>query len=220
MHPPHTTTEAPLIDARDLRLRRGGRVILDGCSLRLGPGLTVLRGANGSGKSTLLRSFAGILHRGRGTIAIAGHDLDREPEAARAQLGYVPETPELFPYLTPRELLSVIADLRGGSLEQGVEVMASLGLDGREDQRIATLSLGQRRKVTIAAAACGEPRVLLLDEPFNGLDAAALAVLRDLLRRWRDQGRAIVVATHDLAPLEGLEDRVLMVRDGRVEACP
>ncbi len=220
MPPPSLTSpliDAPLIDARDLCLRRGGRRVIDGASLQIGAGVTVLRGANGSGKSTLLRAFAGILHRAGGTVSIAGYDLDRAPEAARAQLGYVPETPDLFPYLTPRELLSVIVDLRGGTLEQGIAVMVELGLEGREDQRVATLSLGQRRKVTIAAAACGEPRVLLLDEPFNGLDVAALAALHQLLRGWRGEGRAVVVATHDLAPLRGLEDRVCVVRSGRVE---
>ena len=205
-----------MIAARDLCLRRGGRVVLRGCTLAIGPGITVLCGANGSGKSTLLRAFAGILHRSQGTITIAGHDLDRAPVAARRQLGYVPETPDLFPYLVPRELLEVIAELRGGTVTAALAVLSRLGLEGREDQRIATLSLGQRRKVMIAAAACGDPRVLLLDEPFNGLDIRALHALRGLLLEWRSQGRAIVIATHDSAPLGGVADRVLTVEAGRV----
>ncbi len=207
-----------LIDARGLCLRRGGRVVIDNCSLRLGAGITVLRGANGSGKSTLLRALAGILHRASGSVAIAGHDLDHEPVAARRNLGYVPETPDLFPYLSPRELLCVIADLRGGSVDEALSVMDALGLEGREDQRIATLSLGQRRKVTIAAAACGAPRVMLFDEPFSGLDSAALGIFCELLCEWREQGRALLIATHDRTPLGGVEDGILLVKQGTVYA--
>lgn len=208
----------PLLVAEGLRVRRGGRVVLGRCDLRLFSGITVLRGANGSGKSSLLRALAGILSLAAGRVAVAGHDLDAAPEDARRRIGYVPETPDLFPYLTPRELLEVIAELRGGAVEEALEVMAALGLAGREDEKIATLSLGQRRKVTMAAAACGAPRVLLLDEPFNGLDVDALAALRALLCGWAEDGRAVLIATHDLAPLGDLEVKIVALRDGVVAA--
>ncbi|MCA9663737.1 MAG: ABC transporter ATP-binding protein [Myxococcales bacterium] len=209
---------APLLIAEDLRVRRGGRVVLARCDLRLDPGITVLRGANGSGKSSLLKALAGILSIAAGRVVIAGHDLEAAPEDARRMIGYVPETPDLFPYLSPRELLEVVAELRGGVVDEALEVMAALGLAGREDERIATLSLGQRRKVTIAAAACGAPRVLFLDEPFNGLDVDALAALRALLRGWSAEGRAVLIATHDLAPLGELAVKVVALRDGAVAA--
>lgn len=218
MSAPAEVEPAPLLVAEGLRVRRGGRVVLDRCDLRLGPGLTVLRGANGSGKSSLLRALAGILRCTSGQVRIAGHDLEAAPEEARRELAYVPETPDLFPYLSARELLEVIADLRGGSVDEALAVMAALGLEGREDERIATLSLGQRRKVTIAAAACAAPRVLLLDEPFNGLDVDALAALGELLTRWAGEGRAVLIATHDLAPLAGLDVTVVSLRGGAVAA--
>jgi ABC-2 type transport system ATP-binding protein len=207
---------AALLVAEGLRVRRGGRVVLQRCDLRVFSGITVLRGANGSGKSSLLRALAGILSVAAGRVVIAGHDLEAAPEDARRRIGYVPETPDLFPYLSPRELLEVIAELRGGAVEEALEVMAALGLAGREDEKIATLSLGQRRKVTMAAAACGAPQVLLLDEPFNGLDVDALAALRALLRGWSSADRAVLIATHDLAPLGDLEVRVVALRDGAV----
>lgn len=213
-----TTSDRRGLAAEGLVVRRGGRRILDACSFAIGPGLHVLRGANGSGKSTLLKALAGILRRAAGTVSIAGADLDGEPVEARRRLGYAPETPDLFPYLTVRELLEVVAALRGASAASALDLVAALGLPDRAEDRLGALSLGQRRKVTLAAALAGDPAVLLLDEPLSGLDVAALAALRGRLVDAREAGRTLLVATHDLGPLAGIIDGVLFVEEGRIRA--
>ena len=213
-----TETEQPVdevfIEVQDVTLRRGGLVVLRDVSFALGPGLHALVGANGSGKSTLLRALAGILSPARGTIAITGHDLWREDVAARRALGYLPESPEFFPYLTARELLETAGSVRGVGTECGIERFVGWVGERALDRTLATLSAGQRRKLALAAATAADPPVLLLDEPSNTLDVAALDDLRDLLEQARV--RCVVLATHNPERL-GLElDRTLTVRDGSV----
>jgi ABC-type multidrug transport system ATPase subunit len=200
----------PALLAVDLLVRRGGAVILDGAALELDGGLYALTGPNGAGKSTLLRALAGVLPLARGRIEIEGHDLWREPVAARRRLGWLPESAELFPYLTARELLRTANAVRGVAAIAGEEHFAQWVRPAALDLRIGTLSAGQRRKLALVAATCHDPRVLLLDEPDNGLDAAAVADLRALLSAWRDEGRTVVVATHRSRALE-------LPFDGRLE---
>ncbi|MEM9454189.1 MAG: ABC transporter ATP-binding protein [Myxococcota bacterium] len=205
-----------LVQTHDLAVRRGGVTILDHVSLHLSPGLYALAGANGAGKSTLLRALAGVLPVAAGTIAIDGHDLWREPVAARRRLGYLPESPELFPYLTARELLRTANAVRGVDPRAGEERFARWVRPAALDLRIGTLSAGQRRKLALVAAISHEPPVLLLDEPANTLDAAALTDLRALLTTWRDEGRAVVVATHRPEALGLPLDGRLVVHERRV----
>ena len=186
----------PTLLAVDLVVRRGGTVILDGAALELDAGLYALTGPNGAGKSTLLRALAGVLPLARGRIEIDGHDLWRDPVAARRRLGYLPESPELFPYLTARELLRTANAVRGVPATAGEEQFGRWVRPAALDLRIGTLSAGQRRKLALVAATCHDPRVLLLDEPDDALDAAAIADLRALLVAWRDEGRTVLLSTH------------------------
>jgi len=185
----------PLL-AVDLLVRRGGVPILEGAGLQLDGGLFALTGPNGAGKSTLLRALAGVQPLAGGRVEIDGHDLWRDPVAARRRLGYLPESPELFPYLTARELLRTANAVRGVAPAAGEDRFAQWVRPAALDLRIGTLSAGQRRKLAPVAATSHEPPVLLLDEPHNALDAAAVADLRALLVAWRDEGRTVVVATH------------------------
>ncbi len=198
---------------RDLMIRRGGSVILEGVSLSLGPGLVALVGANGSGKSTLLRALAGIQPPTRGSIEIDGHDLWREPVAARQRLGYLPESPELFPYLTPRELLRTANAVRGVHPDAGHERFVRGVSREALDLRIGSLSAGQRRKLGLVAATTHAPPVVLLDEPANTLDAAAQDDLRALLLRWQTQGHTVLVATHRPQAYALPFDQQLIARD-------
>ena len=204
------------VRAHALVVRRGGAVVLDGAELEVGPGLHALVGDNGAGKSTLLRALAGVQSLFAGTIEIDGHDLWREPVAARLRLGYLPESPELFPYLTPRELLRTVNAVRGVDPRAGEELVARWIRPAALDLRIGTLSAGQRRKVALAAALAHEPPVLLLDEPTNALDAAAVADLCALSTRWRDDGRVVLVATHRPEALGLAFDARWVVRERRV----
>ena len=211
------TRAGAVIAVNDVVLHRGGLEVLTEVSFALGPGLHALVGANGAGKSTLLRALAGILAPSRGTIAIAGCDLWRDGVAARRGLGYLPESPEFFPYLTARELLETAASVRAAAIDRGVERFVEWVGEPALDRTIATLSAGQRRKLALAAATASEPPALLLDEPSNTLDAAALDGLRGLIEDARARGCCVVVAIHR-PELLGLEfDRTLSVRGGRVE---
>jgi len=200
----------PALLAVDLLVRRGGTVILDGAALELDAGLYALTGPNGAGKSTLLRALAGVLPLARGRVEIDGHDLWRDPVAARRRLGYLPESPELFPYLTARELLRTANAVRGVPATAGEDQFSRWVRPAALDLRIGTLSAGQRRKLALVAATCHDPRVLLLDEPDDALDAAAITDLRALLVTWRDEGRTVLLSTHRTQALE-------LPFDGRLE---
>jgi ABC-2 type transport system ATP-binding protein len=214
------TDERPAIEVDGLALRRGGREILRDVDLRLGEGVVALLGRNGAGKSSLLRVLAGVAEPHRGRVRIAGHDLRRAPVQARRALGYMPEATELFPYLTAADLLGTFAGVRG-STDDGIADFAGLTSLAAVDVPIGTLSAGQRRKLALVAALCGDPRVWLLDEPGNALDDAARAWLRARIARHRERGGTIVVATHRLDDLGAHVDRRLEVSGGGVrEACP
>jgi len=206
--------DAPNVAAHGVAFRRGGRDVLAEIELELGPGLYELTGGNGSGKSTLLRALAGVgaIHRGR--IAIAGFDLERDAIEARRRLGWMPESAELFPTLTARELLATFAAVRGLA-DDGSTAWAALTRPAALDLRIGSLSAGQRRKLALVAAIQGAPPVWLLDEPTDTLDAAAIEFLVQRIAAHRDAGGTIVVATHrpgELGPASG----VLALAAGRL----
>ncbi len=183
-----------------LALRRGGIEILRNVSFRVDRGLVGLVGPNGSGKSSLLRVLAGVADPHAGQVAIAGHDLRASPVSARAALGYMPQSEEFFPYLSPAELLRTFADVRGLA-DAEVDRFVALTRPGAADLPIGTLSSGQRRKLAFVAATQGTPAVWLLDEPTNALDDAARAYVWDALRRHCEAGGTAVVATHRVPEL-------------------
>jgi ABC-type multidrug transport system ATPase subunit len=204
--------------ASGLAIRRGGRDVLVDVELALGPGVFELLGPNGSGKSTLLRALAGVggFHRGR--IQIGGRDLARDPIAAKRRLGFMPETAELWPSLTPRELLATFAAIRGVA-DDGAADFAALTRPAALDLRIGTLSAGQRRKLALVAAIQGAPLVWLLDEPSDALDAEALVFLRDSIGRHRRRGGTVLISTHrpnELDVGDGPADGVLHLAAGRL----
>ena len=188
-------TEAP-VQLRDVTIRRGGVDILRGVDLDLGPGVWWVRGPNGSGKSSLLRAIAGVGTTARGTIRVGGRDLEGDPVAARSCLGYAPSSAEFFAYLTAAEFLGTVAGLRNTSPVPSLAALAELVGRGAPDRRIGTLSSGERRKLALVAAICGEPSVLLLDEPLTGLDDATLPWVSMLLRRYQSAAKTAIVATH------------------------
>lgn len=204
------------IELRALSVRRGGVLVLDDVSLRLEAGTYALVGPNGAGKSTLLRALAGIQLPARGQILINGHDLWGDPVAARRSLGYLPESPEFFPYLSPRELLATVNAVRSLDRSAGLQQFDHWVGEAACDRRIATLSAGQRRKLALIAATTHDPEIVLLDEPTNALDAAAVADLDRLLCEWADAGRLVIVASHNPATLAVRLRATLRVADRRI----
>jgi ABC-2 type transport system ATP-binding protein len=179
-------------------------------------------GANGAGKTTTLRCIAGLLAPHRGRIEVAGADLAREPRAAKARLGFVPDQPFLYDKLSAREFLAFVAalyDLPADAAERRAEsLLARLDLAPHANRTIEGYSLGMRQKTSIAAALLHSPPLVLLDEPLNGLDPPSARVLKDLLREHAAAGGGVLVSTHLLDVAERLCDRVVILRAGRVVA--
>ncbi len=183
------------LSVRSLRVRLDGRPVLRGVSLELEPGqVLAVVGPNGSGKTTLLRTVAGVLAPDEGSVTIKGEPLRR----ARRHLGYVPEGADPPPHLTVAELEALVASVRRAP-PLSHALRERLGVTAYRDQRIGSLSLGQRRRACLAAALVGDPWLLVLDEPTNGLDPSGVGDLAALLGERRDAGHGALISTHDLA---------------------
>jgi ABC-2 type transport system ATP-binding protein len=172
--------------------------------LEIGPGVTLLLGPNGSGKSTLLRLAAGVEHPDAGTITIGGIDLWKDEAAARGPIAYVPEQPELTPYASVLEVLHLVARLRGEPDSAAQAALGRAGLRALGTRSIREMSMGQRRRAVLAAAWIGSPRVVLLDEPLEGMDRATQDAILGWVRDLDTSGATVVVATHDLDPFAAL----------------
>lgn len=210
-----------MIEVDHLTLLRGGRTILDRVHLRAHPGEIVgLLGPNGAGKTSLVQILCGVFPPTSGTIRILGHDLLDQPHAARRQLGYAPETPPLYPEMSVRDLLRFAADLHGTPHARSAvqAVVEAQGLGEVASRPCGRLSQGWRRRVGIAAALVHQPPVLILDEPTTGLDPLARQSLREDLARWAQDGRTVVLSTHEIAEAEACCDRVVVLRSGQVVA--
>jgi ABC-type multidrug transport system ATPase subunit len=174
------------------------RDVLRGLSLRVDDGeIVCVFGENGAGKSTLLKIVAGVIDADSGHVA----------GVTRREIGYVPEAADVLPELTPRELVRLVAALKRVHPPDG-----DLGLAVEMDRPLGSLSLGQRRRACLLAALVGEPRLLILDEPTNGLDAGGLEVLTRTL-----EGRTCLLATHDRTFARALGARCLVLTKGLVE---
>lgn len=185
----------------DLWFHYAGRRVFDGWSASCPAGVTWLRGANGSGKSTLLRLLAGSLRPEAGTLSLAGCEAGADPSGWRRQLLWCDAEPWPVPWLTLSECLGLVAGLYPGDHEAAVrEQLQHLALLPLLDQRMGALSLGQQRKAQLVLALALPVRLLLLDEPFNALDAAAAAYLRTRLDWIAVQARQVVLLTSHIAP--------------------
>jgi ABC-2 type transport system ATP-binding protein len=199
--------------------RSFGRVLaVDGVDLELPAGAFVgLIGHNGAGKSTLLRMITGQLAPEAGTIRVAGVDVFADPQAARMKMGVVPETPAVYEWLTAREWLAFVAEVRGAS-DSMESLLRALDLEGDADRLIREYSQGMRRKAALAAALLGSPPLLVLDESLNGLDPPASARVKRLLRERVEAGSTVLLSTHVVETVEQVADRVVLLAHGKVVA--
>jgi ABC-2 type transport system ATP-binding protein len=203
------------IEFRDVRFsygRKRARPALDGVSFAVGAGVTGVVGPNGAGKSTLLRLLAGMHEPDHGTVLVNG----APPGVVRAtgKVGLIPETPIFDDYLTVGEFITGLARLL-----HVTHARVSQQLEDIWTRPLGSLSLGQKRSVELAAALTGDPDLILLDEPTNGLDPFAIARLRETVGSMRDSGRVLLISSHHLDELQRTADRVLVIADGRCHGC-
>lgn len=210
-----------VITIENLSRRYGSVQALKNVSLRVEQGSVLgLLGQNGAGKTTLLNILTGYLAPTEGRALIAGHDPLLEPAEAKRHLGYLPEQPPLYDEMTVREYLRFAAELRGverRAIPAHVdEVMTLTGLGDMRSRMIGHLSKGYRQRTGMAQALCGDPDVLVLDEPTVGLDPKQIAEIRGLIRTL-GKGRTIVFSSHILSEVQQLCDHVVIIDHGEVK---
>jgi ABC-2 type transport system ATP-binding protein len=214
---------ATLVQTDNLVKVYGDKFAVDHVSLEVfGGEIFGFLGPNGAGKTTTIKMVVGLLQPTSGTVKVAGYNVQTQPLQAKASTGYVPDTPNLYPKLTGRELLRFVGDLYGlgGSrVEHRIdELLRLFNLDQAGDDPIDSYSHGMQQKTAIAAALLHDPRVLVLDEPTVGLDPKSARLIKDILRQFADRGAAVFLSTHILEIAERMCDRIGIINHGRLIA--
>jgi ABC-2 type transport system ATP-binding protein len=205
-----------VIEVENLSKRFGKTQAVAGLSFRVEPGtITGFLGPNGAGKSTTLRSVLGLVHPDAGGAVVLGVPY-RQLDRPLHRVGAVLEASEVHPGRTGRNHLGVLATAAGLPLSRVDEVLSLVELTAGAKRRVKGYSLGMRQRLGLAAAMLGDPEVLVLDEPANGLDPAGIRWLRDLLRALAAEGRTILVSSHVLAEVAQTVDRVVIIHRGRL----
>jgi ABC-2 type transport system ATP-binding protein len=197
----------------------GNVVAVNDVSFEVGAGITGLLGPNGAGKTTLLHMMAGFLAPSAGSVRLDETPTWRHPELYHS-IGFVPEREAVYPFLTAREFVMASARLQGlpNAAEAVDRAIAVVDLADAADRAIGGYSKGMRQRAKVAAALVHDPPVLILDEPFNGMDPRQRLHMMDLLRSMSAEGRTILFSSHILEEVERLSDRVLVVVAGRLAA--
>jgi ABC-2 type transport system ATP-binding protein len=181
-----------------------------------------LLGPNGSGKSTTLKMILGLVKPDTGSINVLGIDVKDDPLAVKRKIGYVPEAPRVYEFLTGLEFLDFVGSVYGMSPEERKlrieEFVKALDLEGREGNLISSYSEGMKQKVVIISALMHKPELLLLDEPLSGLDPKSARIVKDLLRKLASQGVTTIMSTHILEIAQAMCDRIAIMYGGRLLA--
>jgi len=207
------------LTATGLTKRYRKKTVLDGLDFELAAGeVTVLLGRNGAGKTTFMRLALGVLKASAGTISVCGHDPVRKPKPVRRAMGYVPDRPDVYDWMTPRSLYRFLKPQYPGWNDAVVRrVTDDLGVP--MDTKFSGLSAGEGMKAMLVAALAPEPRLLLLDEPFSSLDPLSRdEVLRGVIGELREGERTVLCATHDLEVASRIADRVAVLANGKIDA--
>lgn len=212
-----------MIRVENLHKRFGTVTAVDGVSFEAPDGaVTGLLGPNGAGKTTSLRMLYGLMRPDSGRILVDDVDAVADPLRAQARLGVLPDVSGLYPRLTAREHLQYFGELQGVSgaalKARTDELLDRLDMRAIADRRTAGFSHGERTKVAIARALVHDPRNVLLDEPTNGLDVMSTRAVREIIRRLKSEGRAVIFSSHVMQEVSALCDRIIVIARGRVVA--
>jgi ABC-2 type transport system ATP-binding protein len=203
---------------RGLRKTYDGHVALDGVDLTVARGeVLALLGPNGAGKTTLVEILEGHRRADSGTVSVLGHDPAQRDREFRSRIGIVLQETGLDTRITVREALELYSAAYPNP-RPAADVLALVGLTGRENARAADLSGGQRRRLDLALGIAGDPELIFLDEPTTGFDPGARRAAWDVIRALRDLGKTVVLTTHYLDEAQALADRVAILQDGRILA--
>jgi ABC-2 type transport system ATP-binding protein len=209
-------TSAPVLSVEGLTKHYGRRVAVDAITFELPRGVVAgFIGPNGAGKTTTMAMLLGLVRPTSGRGTVLGEPLAR-PDRYLAKVGALVEGPALWPALTGIENLRVLSKLGGNDPGRIPQVLDLVGLTDRAGDRFGEYSLGMKQRLGIAAALLGDPTLLVLDEPANGLDPVGMSEMRDLLGRLADENRTVLVSSHILSELEQISDWLLIIDHGRL----
>lgn len=200
------------------RLRGEPVQAVNGLDLTLGSPGTVhgFLGPNGSGKTTTIRCLLGLIRPSSGSVRIFGADSTTRFHEVSGRVGAIVENPKMFPAFTGRKNLKLLGSIVRTPKSEVERVLEMVGLTERGDDKFSTYSLGMKQRLAIAAAMLKNPDLLILDEPANGLDPAGIAEMRVLIRSIADQGKAVLVSSHQLAEIEQVCDEVTIIAQGEL----
>jgi ABC-2 type transport system ATP-binding protein len=209
-----------VLEVKNVYKSLGKREIIKGISFSVKEGeIFGFLGPNGAGKTTTIRMLVGLIAANKGSIAIAGHDIGSDRDEALAAVGAVVENPEMYTYLSGRENLMQIARIRKISKQEVDEVIELVGLTDRINDKVKRYSLGMKQRLGLACALMVKPKLLILDEPTNGLDPTGILDLREIVKKAaRERKLGVFVSSHILSEVQQLCDTVAFINHGQIQA--
>lgn len=206
------------VETHHLTKRFGDNPAVDGVDLRVPRGCAFgYLGPNGAGKTTLIRVLLGLTHADAGTMSLLGYEVPRQRDVALARVGAIVDEPRFHAHLSGRENLLILAAARGAGARERVDPsLERVGLSSRANDRVAKYSMGMRQRLGVASCLLGDPQLLILDEPMNGLDPAGMHDMREMIRSFVAEGRTVVLSSHLLDEVERTCDAVAIVDRGHV----
>ena len=209
-----------VLEVTGLKKKLGKREIIKGINLSVKEGeIFGFLGPNGAGKTTTIRMLVGLIAPNEGEIKICGKNIQKNKEEALKNVGAVVENPELYKYLSGRENLMQIARIRKVSKEEVDSLIELVGLKDRIDDKVKKYSLGMKQRLGLAAALIGEPKLLILDEPTNGLDPSGIIDFREVVKKAaKEKNMAVFISSHILSEVQNLCDRVAFTNGGVIKS--
>ncbi|MBI3794290.1 MAG: ABC transporter ATP-binding protein [Nitrospinae bacterium] len=205
------------------RKEYGNIVAVKNLSLEVAPGECFgFLGPNGAGKTTAIKMLAGLLVPTAGSVAVDGHDVQAEPEEAKAVIGFVPDKPFIYEKLTGREFLDFVLDIhgfpRGKAAKKRAELLEMFSLTEWQEELVESYSHGMKQKLVITGALIHDPKLLVIDEPMVGLDPYGHTLVKGLFRKMCEEGNSVFMSTHTLAVAQELCHRVAIIEKGEIVA--
>lgn len=212
-----------MLELRNVYKRYSGIPAVEGISFCAQAGeVTGYLGANGSGKSTTMKMITGLIEMDAGEIWFEGREIHDDLMAYKSRIGYVPEEPQLYTHLSGLEYLGMVAQLRGLPRKRAADsidgMLRLLGLHDDRHVAMSSYSKGMRQKVLLAAALMHSPELVLLDEPFSGLDVGSALILRSLIEELARRGKVVLLSSHELETVERLCTHAVILHRGRIVA--